>query len=69
MGVQGLFLSLIGVHAHSQVFRKCSTHVQPVQVTEGPMNMFSNLQCAQRPYILALSFAKQEDIMSGVLDW
>jgi len=48
--------SLIGIHAHSQVFRKCSTHVLPVHVPEGPMNMFSNLQSTQRPCKIALHF-------------
>ena len=47
--------SLNGAHVHSQVFRKCSIHVQPVHVPESPMNMFSNLR-TQRPYKLALNF-------------
>jgi hypothetical protein len=37
-------------------FRKCSTWVQPVNVPEGPMSMFSNLQSMQRPYKLAHNF-------------
>ena len=36
MGVQGLFYSLIGVHMHSQVFRRCSICVQPIYLPEGP---------------------------------
>jgi hypothetical protein len=53
---RGCSHSLISVHAHSQVFRNCSICVQPVYVPEGLMNMFSNLQVAQRPYKLALNF-------------
>jgi hypothetical protein len=41
---RGCSHSLIGVHMHSQVFRRCSIRVQPVNVPEGPMNMFSHLQ-------------------------
>jgi hypothetical protein len=52
---RGCSHSLIGIHLHSQVFRKCSIHVQPVHVPDGPMNMFSNLQ-TQGPYKLALNF-------------
>ena len=48
--------SRIGIHVHSQVFRRCSIRVQPVHVPEGPMNMFSNLRSMQRPYKLALNF-------------
>jgi hypothetical protein len=36
----GVKYSLIDVHVHSQVFRRCSIRVQPVHVPEGPMNMF-----------------------------
>ena len=46
----------VGIHAHSQVFRGCSIHVEPVCVPEGQMNVFPHLQSAQRPYKLALNF-------------
>ena len=47
---RGCSPSLIGGHLHSQLFRKCSICIQLVHVPEGPMNMFSNLQSAQRSY-------------------
>jgi hypothetical protein len=53
---RGCSHSLIAVHVHSQVSTKCSTCVQPVNVSEGPMNMVSNLRSTQRPYKLALNF-------------
>ena len=53
---RGCSHSLIGIHAQSQVFRKCSTCVQPVHGPEGPMNMFWIFASTQRPYKLALNF-------------
>ena len=48
--------SLIDVHLHSRVFKKCSIHVWHVHVPEGPMNMFSNLQSTQMSYKFGLNF-------------
>jgi hypothetical protein len=69
MGVKGLFplthwcsWALNGcsgaVPTHSLAFMRThsSIHVQPANVLEGPMHMFSNLQSTQRPYKLALNF-------------
>ena len=55
---RGCSNSLIGVHMHSQVFRRWSILVQLVHVPEGQMNMFSNLQSAQRPYEYVLIYLK-----------
>ena len=72
---RGCSHSLIGIHTHSQAFRRCSIHVKSVHVPEGPMNMISNLQMGPLN-LLSISiechffgFAKQEDMMSHLNTW
>ena len=59
MGVQGLFTitqrrpcALSSVHSVQYSLKG----IQPVQILEGPMNTFSNIWSALRPYIIALNF-------------